>query len=60
VKLEGGTLVHEFAETKLDGTTSNYVAKVTPVGARSWQNEIFANGAEGLKPMVKVQYKAGG
>lgn len=59
VKSQGGTLVHEFAETKVDGTTANYVAKVTPMNATTWQNEIFAHGAEGLKPIVKVQYKAG-
>jgi hypothetical protein len=59
VKSEGATLVHDFAETKLDGTTANYMEKVTPMSAASWQNEILANTAQGLKPMVKVHYKAG-
>jgi dipeptidyl aminopeptidase/acylaminoacyl peptidase len=57
VKIEGGQLVHEFEETKGDGTSSAYVAKVTPDGERAWQNEIFARRGGELTSIVKVRYE---
>jgi len=57
VRLENGKLVHEFEEIDKDGKTAHYVARVTPVGDSGWQNEIFAKGANGLTPIVKVQYE---
>jgi hypothetical protein len=57
VRLENGKLVHEFEETDKDGKTARYVARVTPIGDSGWQNEIFAKGANGLTPVVKVQYE---
>ena len=57
VRTEGATLVHEFEEVSRDGKLSSYLAKVTPHGNESWDNEIFARNAEGLKPIVKVRYE---
>jgi len=57
VRLENGKLVHEFEEIDKDGKTAHYVARVTPFGDSGWQNEIFAKGANGLTPIVKVQYE---
>ncbi|HEX4665008.1 MAG TPA: hypothetical protein VH207_00305 [Chthoniobacterales bacterium] len=57
VKIEGGKLVHEFEEIGADGKSSAYVAKVTPQGEASWDNEIFARRGNDLTPMVKVRYE---
>ena len=58
VKLEGGKLVHEFQETEPDGKTAEYVARVTPHGDQSWDNEIFARKANDLTLLVSVRYEA--
>ena len=57
VKMEDGKLVHEFQETQPDGKTAEYVARVTPHGDQSWDNEIFARKASGLTALVKVRYE---
>lgn len=57
VKMEDGKLAHEFQETEADGKTAGYVARVTPHGNESWDNEIFARTANGLTPLVKVRYE---
>ena len=57
VKMEGGKLVHEFEEIGVDGKSSAYVAKVTPHGEESWENEIFARRGSDLTLMVKVRYE---
>lgn len=57
VKMEGEKLVHEFEEIKMDGKSSAFVAKVTPQGEQSWENEIFARHGSDLKSMVKVRYE---
>jgi len=57
VKIDGGQLVHEFEETKGDGTSSAFVAKVTPDGEQAWQNEIFARHGSELTSIVKVRYE---
>jgi hypothetical protein len=57
VKLEDGKLVYEFQETDADGKTAEYVARVTPHGDQSWDNEIFVRKANGLTPLVKVRYE---
>jgi hypothetical protein len=59
VKLDDGKLVHEFQETDSDGKTAEYVARVTPHGDQSWDNEIFVRKANGLTPLVKVRYEVG-
>lgn len=58
VKSEAGKLIHEFEQAEADGKTAKYVAHVTPNGTTSWQNEIFAHGANGIRPMVNVRYEA--
>lgn len=58
VKPEAGTLVHEFTEIKPDGKTADYVARVTPRGDASWENEILARTEKGLISIVKVRYEA--
>jgi hypothetical protein len=57
VRLEDRKLIHEFQETEPDGKTAEYVARVTPHGDQSWDNEIFARKANGLTPLVKVRYE---
>ena len=57
VKLEDGKLVHEFQETEPDGKTAEYVARVTPHGDQSWDNEIFARKANNLTLLVNVRYE---
>ena len=57
VKIEGVQLVHSFEETEANGKSSAYVAKVTPHGEESWENEIFARRGSDLVPMVKVRYE---
>ena len=57
VKLEGGQLVHDFEELTADGKSSSYVAKVTPHGDTSWENEIFARRGSELTAIVKVRYE---
>ena len=57
VKMEGGKPVHEFEEIGVDGKSSAYVAKVTPQGEESWENEIFARRGSDLRLMVKVRYE---
>ena len=57
VKMEGGKPVHEFEEIGVDGKSSAYVAKVTPHGEESWENEIFARRGSDLTLMVKVRYE---
>jgi hypothetical protein len=57
VKLEDGKLVHEFQETGPDGKTAEYVARVTPHGDQSWDNEIFARKANDLTLLVSVRYE---
>ena len=47
---------HEFQE-QADGKTAGYVARVTPHGNESWDNEIFARTANGLTLLVKVRYE---
>jgi hypothetical protein len=58
VKMEDGKLVHEFQEVQRDGKSADYLARVTPHGEESWENEILARKAEGLTPIVKVRYEA--
>ena len=58
VKSDEGQLVHEFQETEVSGKTADYVARVTPHGTSSWDNEIFARTDDGLKSIVKVQYQS--
>ena len=58
VKSEGAQLVHNFQQTELDGKTAEYVARVTPHGTDSWENEIFARSEKGLTSIVKVEYRA--
>lgn len=57
VKLKEGKLVHEFQEIQSDGTTAEYVARVTPHGTEAWENEIFARKGNGLTPLVRVRYE---
>jgi hypothetical protein len=57
VKMEDGKLVHEFQETQPDGKTAEYVARVTPHGDQSWDNEILARKANDLTALVKVLYE---
>ncbi|HEY4282615.1 MAG TPA: hypothetical protein VGM62_06075 [Chthoniobacterales bacterium] len=57
VKKEAGKLVHEFHEIERDGKTTDYVAKVTPHGTESWDNEIFAQQNGTPTPIVKVRYE---
>jgi hypothetical protein len=57
VKAEGEKLVHEFEQIKGDGKSSTFVAKVTPQGEQSWDNEIFSRNGSELKLMVKVRYE---
>ena len=57
VKMEDGKLVHEFQETQPDGKTAEYVARVTPHGDQSWDNEILARKANDLTGLVKVRYE---
>jgi hypothetical protein len=57
VKAEAGKLVHEFEQIKGDGTSSTFVAKVTPQGDQSWENEISSGTGGELKPLVKVRYE---
>ena len=57
VKMEDGKLVHEFQETEPDGTTTEFVARVTPHGNEAWDNEIFARKGNGLTLLVKVRYE---
>ena len=57
VKFENGKLVHEFEEISVDGKSSAYVAKVTPHGEESWENEIFARHGSELKPVASVRYE---
>jgi len=49
--------VHEFQETQPDGKTAEYVARVTPHGDQSWDNEILARKANDLTGLVKVRYE---
>jgi len=56
VKMESGTLMHEFEELSGDGKSAAYLAKITP-HEDSWDNEIFARNSEGLKQIVKVRYE---
>jgi hypothetical protein len=57
VKAEGEKLVHEFEQIQRDGKSSTFVAKVTPQGEQSWENEIFSRNGSELKLMVKVRYE---
>src|SRR6266550_3363280 len=57
VKMTDAKLVHEFQETQPDGKTAKYVARVTPHGDQSWDNEILARKANGLTALVKVRYE---
>jgi hypothetical protein len=57
VKMDGATLLHEFEELSVDGKSAAYLAKVTPHGDESWDNEIFARNSDGLKQIVKVRYE---
>lgn len=57
LKMEDGKAVHEFQEIQPDGKVTEYVARVTPHGNESWDNEIFARKASGLTPLVKVRYE---
>ena len=57
VRMEDGKLVHEFQETQPDGKTAEYVARVTPHGDQSWDNEILARKANDLTGLVKVRYE---
>ena len=60
VKVQAGQLVHEFEEIGADGKSAAYVAKVTPHGEESWDNEIFARRGSDLTSMVKVRYEIAG
>ena len=60
VKTEDGNLVHEFDQIAPDGKSTAYVAKVTPEGEQTWQNEIFERHGAELKPIVKVRYEIAG
>ena len=60
VKIEDGKLVHEFQETQPDGKIGDYVARVTPHGDQSWENEIFSRKDGKLAPIVKVLYEIAG
>jgi hypothetical protein len=57
IKTEDGKLVHEFDQIAPDGKSSAYVAKVTPQGEQTWQNEIFERHGTELKPIVNVRYE---
>jgi hypothetical protein len=57
VKMQAGELIHEFEEIGADGKSSAYLAKVTPHGEQSWDNEILARHGSDLKPIVKVTYE---
>jgi hypothetical protein len=57
VKAEGGKLVHDFEQIKGDGKSSAFVAKVTPQGDGSWENEISSRNGSELKSLVKVRYE---
>ena len=57
VQMEEGKLVHAFEEITADGKSAAYVAKVTPHGEASWENEIFARRGNDLTPIVKVRYE---
>jgi len=58
VKMEEGRLVHEFQEIESEGTTAEYIARVTRHGTEAWDNEIFARKGSSLTPLVKVRYEA--
>lgn len=60
VKSEGTQLVHNFQQTEPDGKTAEYVARVTPHGTDSWENEILSRGEKGLTSIIKVEYRATG
>ena len=57
VQMEEGKLVHAFEEITADGKSAAYVAKVTPHGEASWENEIFVRRGNDLAPIVKVRYE---
>ena len=57
IKIEDGKLVHEFDQIAPDGKSTAYVAKVTPHGEQAWQNEIFEQHDNQLKPIVNVRYE---
>jgi hypothetical protein len=57
VKAEGEKLLHEFEQIKGDGKSSTFVAKVTPQGEQSWENEISSRTGGEVKPIVKVRYE---
>jgi hypothetical protein len=57
VKLEEGKLVHDFREIASDGKVESLLARVTPLGAVGWENEIFARKDDALTPIVKVRYE---
>lgn len=57
VKVEDGKLIHQFQEIHRDGTTADFVARVTPHGNDAWDNEIFASKGGALAPIVKVHYE---
>jgi hypothetical protein len=57
VKMQAGQLIHEFEKIGADGKPSAYLAKVTPHGEQSWDNEILARHGSDLKPIVKVTYE---
>jgi hypothetical protein len=44
-------------EIQGNGKSSAFVAKVTPHGDSSWENEIFARRGNDLTPIAKVQYE---
>jgi len=58
VKMEEGRLVHEFQEIESEGTTAEYIARVTRHGTEAWDNEILARKGSSLTPLVKVRYEA--
>lgn len=57
VQLKDGLLVHEFREIETNGSSHDYVARVTPHGTESWDNEILARKGDALTPLVQVQYQ---
>lgn len=57
VRMEGGKLVHEFQETQPDGKAAEYIARVTPHGEQSWDNEILARKGNELTALVEVRYE---
>ena len=56
VRIEGDKMVHDFQEIHPDGKIDSLVAQVTPHGADSWDNAIFARKNGALTPLVQVQY----